>query len=126
MTRKRWYKNPPTVRIPTGVDFGYLVGLIDGEGCISDLKNQGLRIDLTNTSYEMLEWLVRNVGGKIHHQRDRKPGKWKEVWDWIVHGSDARVIIFAIEPFLISKREDAKKVLDSSPTLKEGLARHPH
>ncbi|KKL55713.1 hypothetical protein LCGC14_2252680, partial [marine sediment metagenome] len=106
--------------------FGYLVGLIDGEGCISDLKNQGLRIDLTNTSYEMLEWLVRNVGGKIHHQRDRKPGKWKEVWDWIVHGSDARVIIFAIEPFLISKREDAKKVLDSSPTLKEGLARHPH
>ena len=126
--RRRTYRKPPVVRIPRGVKLGYLAGLIDGEGCILFAKSghHSLRLIIGNTDSNMLQWLCDNIGGKICW-RDPPPGLGKKPMGyWTLHGSDARVIIEAVYPYLTTKQAKAKEVMSITPTITEGLRRTGH
>jgi len=124
--RKRWYVSPPDVCIPSGIELGYFAGIIDGEGTISDYKN--IRLEFVNTNFDVLDWTVQTIGGRIYRVRDRSDThpEWKPCGSWIVTGANARVLIEALLPHLIIKKQAAEVVLANSATIEEGLRRRPH
>lgn len=105
------------MRNPKEVEWAYLAGLIDGEGCISaQAPNRGDRyfaqVRVVNTRLEMLEWIERRFGGVISFNR-RATIKWRALYKWRIHGQ-AKVawILIGCMPYLVIKRDQAHIALE--------------
>ena len=122
METKKWLKQG-ILRIPTEEAIrAYLAGLIDGEGSIVLIDRtrrgrtfQDRSILITNTSEELMKWLVLTIGSNY---RDRTKYKstiiphLKPIFEW--HCTRTRDIISLLEatlPYLIVKRDKALQVL---------------
>jgi len=93
-----------SVRIPDGVDLGYLAGLVDGEGSIRARRGRPF-VAVYNTDAGIIRWLIGNVGGHAaaHDKRGRRP-----CWAWRVSGArDVFALCRALCPLLIAKKFDA-------------------
>lgn len=103
------------------INFQYLAGLVDADGHIGlHPSNTGKyrkyypRLNVTNTSKELMDALVDSFGGAI---TEKKPGKnstfphKKKCWDWRTTGDNARWLIEEVLPFLIVKKTKAIQVL---------------
>lgn len=95
----------------------YMAGIFDGEGCahIAEVNMQkysgyptvGFRVDvhITNTSLELVKWLVRNFGGVYYHVPMKNPN-WKEAYRWVPKGKKNKEELFlAMLPYLVVKRD---------------------
>lgn len=96
----------------------YFAGLIDGEGSIGLMRKGGglrQRVKVNMTHEETVLALQRHF--QIGTVRPRKRGKphHKDQWVWTVYYYDARAVLTRILPFLITKRDDAEKVLQYVP-----------
>lgn len=110
----------PPIQIPTDETvLAYLAGLIDADGDISIGLNRrmerlkhpsyNLRVQLTNTDLELMDWLVETLGGAVH-SADRHERR-KTIYMWKIHGQNAEDLLQAIEPFMRIKRKRAEVAL---------------
>lgn len=95
----------------------YLAGLLDGEGSILISNTfKGTRqipiVRVNNTDKKMIDWIKKEFGGHINSKdRTRKP-HWKILYRWETNAiKDTYLILNAVFPYLITKKQNAKKVI---------------
>ncbi len=90
---------------------GWTAGIIDGEGYIGIEAKRGMvRVD--NTDLRIIEKLEQGWhGSAFEYKRPDRP-RSKRIWRWAVTGRSAALFLEAIEPFLVSKQERAREVID--------------
>lgn len=99
---------PSKVRIPSGIDRGYLAGLIDGEGSIRFRKGSPF-VAIYNSDSQMKRWLEKKTGIKARWSdyRGRVPG-----WTWNIQAAaDVYKVCLELSPLLIAKRRDCGNAL---------------
>lgn len=100
----------------TEVQRAYLAGCFDADGSVSIAKSgvgtQGikspryvLRINIVNTSIELMNWLYENFGGLIKKRPLVNPEKHRQTYDWTYDNGKAIRILELMEPYLIVKKE---------------------
>jgi LAGLIDADG endonuclease len=110
------------------VSWSYLAGLFDGEGTFSIYQNNGnyhttvsgevkqynftnSRVEITNTSIELMEWLVQNFGG-VYYTHRRTKVIHKIAYSWRPKGKkNTEELILGILPYLVIKKKQANIVL---------------
>lgn len=95
----------------------YLAGYFDGEGCITVLKQGGtglcLRVTIVSADEQVLrlfETVFCQRVYEVKHVSSKSRTKCK-LFRWSVSGSRAVPILRDLEPFLITKRNQAKVAL---------------
>lgn len=83
----------------------YAAGIIDGEGCITGNRS-GLRVVVSTTTVEMVEWLEERFGGAICTMRKQPPRR--DQWQWSIYGRNASRFLDTILPYLVVKRDQAE------------------
>lgn len=103
------------------VKYGYLAGIIDGEGClIISRSNRGSymnyygRIHVKNTDQSLMKWLVNNFGGNVHKHIPSNAIKHSIAYSWYFAGNahSKEVLLLALMPYLIVKKEQAKVLIE--------------
>lgn len=100
--------------------FGYLAGIIDGEGCITisrgfkdnNVINYNSIVMVTNTNEQVIKWLQGNFGGGFYKS---KPNNFvsKPSFRWrLLKKHDIEMLLLATIPYLIIKKEQAKILLE--------------
>lgn len=106
-------------------NLSYLAGLIDGEGCLSAWrywnKNRtdcspyfqySCRLNITNTSLELMKQLIQYYGGGYRMTRPAN-GKHKARYEWRPKGKkNLELLLLGIIPHLLIKREQAELLLE--------------
>lgn len=98
------------------LDYAYLAGFIDGDGCFSITKsghwNHCVKVGgaYNSTVEDVIELAVRS-GGTYHHLKSRNC--WQVQWQ----GSKTRLIVEAIKPYLRIKRQQADIMLEYLSTI---------
>jgi hypothetical protein len=101
--------------------YSYLAGIIDGEGSlIISRSNRGTymnyygRIHVKNTDYRLIQWLLDKFGGNVHDHIPSDPIKHAKGYSWYFSGDahDKEVLLLALIPYLIVKKEQAKVLID--------------
>ncbi len=95
-------------------ELAYLAGIVDGEGSIGIThhkvrKSYSLRLQVANTSNNLMHFLSR-FGGHIYEHKMHS-SYHKQRYDWMVIGKKAQEIIRQIAPYIIIKIEQAKIAL---------------
>jgi hypothetical protein len=94
--------------------WAYLSGVVDGEGCIyiarhinkpNDALRYRIRLQITNTKKELLEWIQERCGGWIYEKE--QIGDWKTSYDWVIADGRAVKLLQKLLPYLIIKKEQA-------------------
>lgn len=114
--------------------WGYLAGLIDGEGHISITRSDkpayrtqrgkeklypcpvrfGLVIGISNTDIRLMKRLKEMFGGSYSGGKPLKGHpNWKPKYQWTVNGNENKeLILLAVLPYLVLKREQAINALE--------------
>jgi len=95
------------------VVLAYIAGLMDGEGCIT-IKRQGraVQITVTNTDKPVMEWLVQQMGGRLHMDVYKTLAGDREMWRWqIAAWANCHVFLSALLPYLRIKRAKALEAI---------------
>lgn len=115
----------PTIAVPTDpAILGYMAGIIDGEGNLginsafsqanSRNTSHAARLTITNTNITLMHWLVANVGGG-YRTRKSAAGKtgtpWSRCYQWNLFSSNLYLLLDALLPYLVLKREQAEIIL---------------
>lgn len=95
-------------------DKAYLAAILDGEGCLGIYKTKGkyyvTKVQVTNTRYELLQWLQERWGGTIYSRKFER-GNRKECWLWSVAANKAKDVVSAALPYLLLKRAQALAII---------------
>lgn len=100
----------------TEVQAAYLAGCFDADGSVSiskcgagaqGIKNPRyvLRINIVNTSVELMNWLYENFGGLIKKRPLTDPERHRQTYDWSFDNGKAIDVLELMEPYLIVKKE---------------------
>lgn len=101
----------------------YLAGIVDGEGhfCRPKSKNgrgdgytYGSRLIVTNTCKELVEQIQAHYGG-TWRIRTRSKTNNLVCYTWTLYSKKAEELATRLQPFLIVKREQVKRVLPPYP-----------
>ena len=111
----------------SSLDWAYLAGIIDGEGCIridmmKDVRNRRtlrhiLSIWMGNTDPRIVSWCYEVFGGSIHYRPSRNP-KHKPAWVWEAHYIQCEEILKRCLTYFKLKREQAEVGLAFRETLR--------
>jgi hypothetical protein len=105
-----------TMNNPTEIELAYIAGVMDGEGCVTILRQKFPRkfqyrlfLVVSNTNEEVIRYLHNILGcGAVHPlRRTQKRDTHMDVWQWQASFSDAYSVLTALYPYLIVKRRDA-------------------
>lgn len=107
----------------TKEEAAYIAGLVDGEGTISISKNKNnspgsysIVLRIYNSNIDMLNFVKEKteLGSVKPNQLTKKwEGRnFKQVFKWQIFANDMRTFLPQIIPYLISKKEIAKLVLE--------------
>lgn len=95
------------------IDLAYLAGIIDGEGSINISCNPkhgrnyySLKLDITNTSDALMQWLEDKFRGHIGTSYARSQNR-TNLHSWIVSGKQAQYLLYKVLPYLVIKTEQA-------------------
>jgi hypothetical protein len=108
-------------RMSDKTKYVYLAGIIDGEGSlIVSRSNRGSyfnyygRIHVKNTDYRLIQWLLDKFGGNVHEHLPADLIKHKKAYSWYFSGDahDKEVLLLALMPYLIVKKEQAKILIE--------------
>ena len=117
---------------PVDLDYPYLAGLIDSEGCfrIKTWKPKkrpnhvyNITVEIGNTKFPVMPWLVKRFGGSVVYIEGRN-GK-KPSATWTLSAAALYKVLPKIRPYLSSKQEVCDKLLEFQQTiLPNGGDRH--
>jgi len=85
----------------------YVAGLFDGEGSVSismDQHKHRLRVNITNTYYEVLLMIQAQYGGSIHAERRDRWDSGKVCYTLHMAPKAAIALLQDIEPYVIIKK----------------------
>lgn len=116
----------------TLTDLAYLAGLIDGEGTISCsvLENKKgflalhKQLSIFNTNIVLISWITSRFGGKVHSRI--RSSKWKEEHQVKWSATEAAVILEAVLPFLVIKKEQAELFIALHKTKANTVSQETH
>jgi len=116
---RNWGRDLDINGFQTREDMSYLAGLVDGEGCfyLAHSKNskgyihKQPRLIVCNTNYDIMLWLKDTFGGYITTRKHKNP-KWKTIYQWIITDNKALMLANWLEPLLIIKKDQVKKLWD--------------
>lgn len=121
-----------TVPINEQIDYPYFAGLMDSEGCFrikrwKPKKNKEsvycLTIEIGNTRFPILEWVIERFGGNICFSPAKE--KRKAIANWSISSAALYEILPKIRPYLINKKEVCDKLIEFQKTiLSNGGDRH--
>ena len=96
----------------TEAEWGYLAGIIDGEGCISlDHRAHPILI-VGNTSEALILWLRDHVAqGSVQVRSSHWNPKHKKQWAWRLAGQKIGPLLIALLPYLVIKKAQAELVI---------------
>ena len=106
----------------------YTAALIDGEGSVMLIKKSANEfrspcVSVTNTSYELIEFLKNTYGGTVSKQKTYQPHH-RPAWVWKITNCSALKFLAFIFPYMreLSKRIRTSYLLDNYPkvTLRNG------
>jgi len=107
----------PQIKIPQEEwKLAYIAGIVDGEGNVGYYQNKADKhfmptVSIANTNKQVMDWVVTNIGGHIYTKLQKNP-KWKTAYIWDLRRTvDVLLLLTAIEPYLIIKKEKAKEVI---------------
>ena len=117
---------------PQELDYPYLAGLIDSEGCFrikkwkpSNRPNEvyNINLEIGNTKLPILPWLVERFGGSVCFIPAK--GVKKASATWTLSAAALFKILPKISPFLCGKKEVCDKLIEFQSTiLPNGGDRH--
>lgn len=104
-------------------DAAYIAGFLDGEGCLSitlatvDGIHYAYPIcDITNTDYEVLEWICQTIGQSLKGSlsvRKRPQKTHRDGWELRIRGRLQMVVLLRqLLPYLKVKKRQAKLLLE--------------
>jgi hypothetical protein len=109
----------------TEIQKAYIAGFIDGEGCITVVKNKKIlsrhgfsfqvRIIITNSNLEVLETIKNYIGIGSLRENLKWCGykkNWKPIHRLEISSLKGKDLLREILPYLIVKREIAKNVIN--------------
>jgi hypothetical protein len=91
----------------------YLAGIIDGEGTIGIYKlnkQHHVRLVITNTNSDLIQWVHQRVGGSVR-PTDKRVAHHKQGFQVVAYGREATPILQACWPYLVVKRAQAELAL---------------
>jgi hypothetical protein len=107
-----------SVKSLTPTKASYFAGIVDGEGTITIAKSTrsigGLTplLSVSNTDKGLIDWLTKNIGGKVTIKKPEK-AHYKVGYRWYMYSVlDVSIMLKMIYPYLIIKKENARKVLN--------------
>lgn len=125
-------KNKQFTVTPTDIDYPYLAGLIDSEGCFRikkwKPKNRtnhvyNITVEIGNTKLPILPWLVERFGGSVVFIAPKSNKKASATWT--LSAAALYEILPKIRPFLMNKQEVCDKLIEFQKTiLPNGGDRH--
>jgi hypothetical protein len=108
-------------QFPNKENLIYIAGFIDGEGCLTINKRKisrnqkndfySIRIIISNTNLDILEWICSIVGGSIHKTINENELKRKQGYALCLNVKDAINLLKNISPFLKVKNLQANYLL---------------
>ena len=117
---------------PSEIDYPYLAGLIDSEGCFRIKKWQpknkpnevyAITVEIGNTKLPILPWLIERFGGSVVFISAKANKKASATWS--ISAAALYEILPKIRPFLTSKQEVCDKLIEFQKTiLPNGGDRH--
>jgi len=101
----------------TDIEWAYLAGILDGEGCIALNKQRTKRngkvysyytlfVTVGNTDYSLIKWLSDTFGGK-YYPSTRKENR-RQVWTWCVASQKAEDMLNHVRKYMIVKKDQAE------------------
>lgn len=103
----------------------YTAGIIDGEGCISIIKNSRasdklgyhfyLVVSVVNTNQWLINWLQMQYGGRIAF-RNKVDRNHKNSWSWQMEAGRARDFLKLVLPYLNLKHPQAEVAINFQAT----------
>lgn len=92
---------------------GYMAGLLDGEGCISEAGNpKGWRITIAMTDKPVIDWLGSFGGGTVTTDHRRENYGRKTLWRWrLMRSRDVLVFLQTLRPYLRVKQDRADEAI---------------
>ena len=104
--------------MPRKVDYIYLAGILDGEGCVTvgagrreTCINYNPIVVVQNTSKQLIDWLHKTFGGQVYLSK-KETSKTKTAWAWrITKKRSIETLLLAVLPYILVKREQAKLLL---------------
>jgi hypothetical protein len=115
--------------------WGYVAGIVDGEGTITICRSEydahkkfktksgeihtydthcigfHAKISVKNTDVRLMKWLQSRFGGEYYEDKNRQPN-WKIAYVWHHLAESKQEFLLAILPYLIMKREQALLALE--------------
>jgi len=99
--------------------YGYLAGILDGEGCITigagqkeTCVNYNAIVVVQNTSKVLIDWMQQKFGGQTYLSK-RETATTRTAYMWrITKKKDIENLLLAVLPYLIVKKEQAKILLN--------------
>jgi len=96
----------------TNEQLAYIAGFLEGDGSFQIMRHKvknktyayEYRISGYNTKFEIIQWLVDNVGG--HSSEVKTSPRQKKPYHWHIKTIQALKLAEAITPFLVSKKEE--------------------
>lgn len=117
---------------PNSIDYPYLAGLIDSEGCFRIKKwkpknrpNEvyNISLEIGNTKLPILPWLVERFGGSCVFIEAKNNKRSSAIWT--LSAAALYEVLPKIRPFLINKQEVCDKLIEFQKTiLPNGGDRH--
>lgn len=105
-------------------DWAYFAGVLDSDGCVTITKSRSndkqcyrLCVHITNTSRDLIDWLVTYFGGTVYVSNPNAPKNYKTAWRWAVRGREAAPILSGAIPHLMVKRRRAELGLQFIKTM---------
>lgn len=118
---------------PSEIDFAYLAGLTDAEGCFRIhrhiKKNKPNRVyatslEIGNTNSLFFPWLIARFKGHTHFNKNSDPTR-KTAATWCIQAAQLRTILGDLVKYLIIKRPVCEKIIEFDNTnIKNGGDRH--
>lgn len=116
--------------MPSKVNYIYLSGILDGEGCLTvgagkreTCINYNPIVVVQNTNKELIDWLQATFGGQTYLSK-KQTKRTKAAWSWrITKKETIEKLLLAVLPYLRIKREQAILLLKfvrlerTSPTI---------
>lgn len=111
----------------TELEYAYIAGLFDGEGCIQIIQQSKRRngrttpyclsVCISNTDTKVMRWLYASLGGVLIDRPGRNGGSCS--WSWQTYTNNAATFLEHISPFLVIKRAECDTALEFSQHMQE-------
>ena len=102
----------------------YIAGFFDGEGSIYMLHNKKtnqifLCVNLTNTNKKVLDWINKNLGGKLSLSKDKRAKIQLYRLRW--YSQNALSILKVLKPYLQIKKNKCKLAIEFQEKQVKGI-----